>query len=155
MALLFGSSRWSAIRRRPPPACAARGDGCARRGDSCAMTHDHIVSNAAVFALVIAIAAALLLLVFFTQELADQMPPALTGSPRKGEAMAKPKPLPYQAAVTAAGPLRSMALNARRVNRHGGRGVVGRGQHLSLASLCESKSWTLPDKVRFKSRPVG
>ena len=39
------------------------------------MTHDHMVSNAAVFALVIAIAAALLLLGYFAQEVADQMKP--------------------------------------------------------------------------------
>jgi hypothetical protein len=46
------------------------------------MVHpDYIVSNAAALALVVAIAAAFLLLGYIAQELAEQMPPALTGSP--------------------------------------------------------------------------
>jgi hypothetical protein len=76
-----------------------------------AMTYDHMVSNAAVFALVIAIAAALLLLGYFAQELADAASPdwlAVKGVNGKAEAAAI-----SQAAATAAGPLKTMALDAR------------------------------------------
>jgi hypothetical protein len=46
------------------------------------MAHpDYIASNAVALALVVAVAVAFLLLGYIAQELADRVPPALTGSP--------------------------------------------------------------------------